>query len=129
MSEIRDDLVYSKEHEWAGLAEGNRVRVGITDHAQDLLGDIVFVEYPQVGDIVEADASIGTIESVKTVSELYSPVSGTIVSVNGELQNRPELLNAEPYEGGWIVEIELSEPAEEAFAKLLTPDQYRAHIE
>ncbi|MGM1049778.1 MAG: glycine cleavage system protein GcvH [Bacillota bacterium] len=129
MSEIREQLVYSEDHEWALKVEGNIVRIGITDHAQCQLGDIVFVELPEVGsDVAEGD-SIGSIESVKTVSELYCPVSGKITKLNGDLEAQPELVNSEPYEGGWIAEIEVEGDLEEAFAKLLTAEAYRAKVD
>ncbi|KQO18543.1 glycine cleavage system protein GcvH [Paenibacillus sp. Leaf72] len=124
MSEIREQLRYSDEHEWVLQTEGRKLLVGITDHAQGQLGDIVFVEYPEVGAVVSAGDSIGTIESVKTVSELYSPVSGRITKVNSTLIDQPELINSEPYDGGWIVEVELEEGLEEALGKLLTAEAY-----
>ncbi|GAA0852969.1 glycine cleavage system protein GcvH [Paenibacillus glucanolyticus] len=129
MSEIRENLVYSDDHEWALKVEGNVVRVGISDHAQCQLGDIVFVELPEAGAAVSAGDSIGTIESVKTVSELYSPVSGTITKVNNSLEDQPELVNGEPYEGGWIIEVEVEGELEEALGKLLTAEAYRAKVD
>ncbi|MEK3734879.1 MULTISPECIES: glycine cleavage system protein GcvH [Paenibacillus] len=129
MSEIREQLVYSEDHEWALKVEGNVVRVGITDHAQNQLGDIVFVELPEIGAAVEAGDSVGTIESVKTVSELYCPVSGTVTKVNDGLEDKPELVNDEPYEGGWMFEIEVDGDLEEALAGLLTAEAYRAKVD
>ena len=129
MSEIRENLVYSDDHEWALKVDGNVVRVGISDHAQCQLGDIVFVELPEAGAVVAAGDSIGTIESVKTVSELYSPVSGTITKVNTSLEDQPELVNGEPYEGGWIMEVEVEGDLEEALGKLLTADAYRTKVD
>ncbi|MFE0555221.1 glycine cleavage system protein GcvH [Paenibacillus sp. FSL W8-0187] len=129
MSEIRENLVYSDDHEWALKVDGNVVRVGISDHAQCQLGDIVFVELPEAGAVVAAGDSIGTIESVKTVSELYSPVSGTITKVNTSLEDQPELVNGEPYEGGWIIEVEVEGDLEEALGKLLTAEAYRAKVD
>lgn len=129
MSEIREQLVYSEEHEWVSKVEGQTVRIGITDYAQSQLGDIVFVEFPEAGAVVTAGDSVGTIESVKTVSELYSPVTGTVTKVNDSLVGQPELLNEEPYEGGWIIEVEVDGSVEEAFGKLLTADAYRALID
>ncbi|MGZ9584527.1 glycine cleavage system protein GcvH [Paenibacillus marinisediminis] len=125
MSEVRDQLVYSEEHEWALAVDERTVRIGITDHAQSQLGDIVFIEFPTVGTELTAGDSMGSIESVKTVSELYTPVSGKIVRVNTELENAPERVNEAPYEGGWIAEIEVEGSVEEAFKKLLTAEQYR----
>ncbi|MBT2764641.1 glycine cleavage system protein GcvH [Paenibacillus sp. 2KB_20] len=129
MSEIRENLVYSDDHEWALKVDGNVVRVGISDHAQCQLGDIVFVELPEAGAVVAGGDSIGTIESVKTVSELYSPVSGTITKVNTSLEDQPELVNGEPYEGGWIIEVEVEGDLEEALGKLLTAEAYRAKVD
>lgn len=129
MSEIREQLVYSEEHEWVSMVEGQTVRIGITDYAQSQLGDIVFVEFPEAGAAVTAGDSVGTIESVKTVSELYSPVTGTVTRVNESLVDQPELLNEEPYDGGWIIEVEVDGSLEEAFGKLLTADAYRALID
>ncbi|SDP08193.1 glycine cleavage system protein GcvH [Desulforhopalus singaporensis] len=100
---LPEDLRYTKDHEWAKV-EGDTVKVGISDYAQDQLGDIVFVEMPEVGDTFEAEDEFGTLESVKAVSELYIPISGEIVAVNGDLEDSPELLNQDPY-SGWIVEV------------------------
>ncbi|MGV2686940.1 glycine cleavage system protein GcvH, partial [Clostridium perfringens] len=107
----------------------NVVRVGISDHAQCQPGDIVFGELPEAGAVGAAGDSIGTIESVKTVSELYSPVSGTITKVNTSLEDQPELVNGEPYEGGWIIEVEVEGDLEEALGKLLTAEAYRAKVD
>ncbi|MFP2959266.1 glycine cleavage system protein GcvH [Myxococcus sp. 1LA] len=109
MANIPDDLKYTAEHEWARV-QGNVVVVGVTDHAQISLGDVVYVELPKVGAKVEAGSSVGTIESVKAVSELFSPVSGTVVKVNDTLTESPEQVNDAPYGDGWLVEIELSDP-------------------
>ncbi len=105
------DFLYTKDHEW-GKPEGGKVRVGISDYAQDQLGDIVFVELPQVGSRHAKGEQFGTVESVKAVSELYMPVGGEVLSVNKALEESPELLNKEPYESGWIIEIKPSDPAE-----------------
>jgi len=128
MSEIKPELRYSEEHEWALPVNGRIVRVGITDFAQDQLGDIVFVELPEAGARVTAGESMGTIESVKTVSELYAPVTGTVVAVNEKLLDSPELVNQEPYGAGWLVEIEAEGDVEEALGRLLTADRYREMI-
>lgn len=109
MSEVLDNLLYSEEHEWAQQVEGRVVRVGITDHAQHLLGDIVFVEFPEVGSTISAGDSVGSIESVKTVSELYSPVSGTVTKVNDGLEASPELINDQPYGGVGFLRLKLME--------------------
>jgi len=119
------ELRYTKEHEWVKV-EGNKVRVGITDFAQHELGDIVFVELPEVGDTVTFNDSFGSVESVKTVSELYSPISGTVVAVNEELSDSPELVNESPYEKAWMIEVELSDEAE--LEQLLDAAAYEALV-
>lgn len=108
---LPDDLRYTDDHEWS-KPEGENIRVGITDYAQDQLGDIVFVELPEVGDTFEKGDEFGTLESVKAVSELYMPVSGEIVEVNENLADTPELVNSEPYGGGWMMAVKLGDPAE-----------------
>lgn len=128
MSEIREGLGYTEEHEWALAVDGVTVRIGITDYAQIQLGDIVFVELPEVGAAVGAGDSLGSIESVKTVSDLYSPVAGKVVKVNEALLDQPELVNAEPYEGGWIAEIQV-DGAAAAVAGLLPSEEYREKVE
>jgi glycine cleavage system H protein len=105
------DLKYSPEHEWVRV-EGDEVVIGITDYAQDALGDVVYVDLPKVGSAVAANASISEIESTKSVSEVYCPVSGTVVAVNDDLEATPEALNTDPYGAGWIFRIELSDPSE-----------------
>ncbi|WP_047979620.1 glycine cleavage system protein GcvH [Ornithinibacillus contaminans] len=119
---LPNDLLYSQEHEWV-KKEGNTVRIGITDFAQDELGDIVFVELPEVGEEVKADEPFGSVESVKTVSELYAPISGKIVEVNTALEDSPELVNESPYENAWMIVLELSDEAE--LEKLLSPEAYK----
>lgn len=120
------NLLYSKDHEWVQQLEGNRVRIGISDYAQNSLGDIVFVENPEEGDDVSANEVMGSIESVKAVSDLFSPVSGSVVLVNEELEDSPQLVNEQPYEAGWLIEVELSD-AEELKA-LLSEDEYQAFV-
>jgi glycine cleavage system H protein len=105
MTNVPEDVRYSSDHEWARV-EGDKVRVGITDYAQDTLGDVVFVQVPDVGIEVEAGAAFGEVESTKSVSELYAPVSGTIVEVNADLADAPNRLNEDPYGEGWICVIE-----------------------
>jgi glycine cleavage system H protein len=105
------ELLYANDHEWA-KPDGEKVRVGISDYAQDQLGDIVFVELPQIGSRHAKGEQFGTIESVKAVSELYMPAGGEVLSVNKTLEESPELVNKAPYELGWIIEIKLSDPAE-----------------
>jgi glycine cleavage system H protein len=101
---VPDELRYSSDHEWA-RSEGERVRIGITDYAQDALGDVVFVDLPAVGTSVEAGGTLGEVESTKSVSEVYAPIAGEIVTVNEELAGAPERLNEDPYGEGWICEI------------------------
>ncbi|MCL6594204.1 MAG: glycine cleavage system protein GcvH [Alicyclobacillus sp.] len=125
MSQIPADLKYSKEHEWVRV-EGNRAVIGITDFAQDELGDIVFVELPKVGAQVTANNTFGTIESVKTVSDLYAPVSGTVVDVNQALADAPERVNQSPYGDGWMIVVEMDRPEE--LHDLLDAQGYQAHI-
>jgi len=121
--DLPDDLRYSTDHEWV-RAEEARVRVGITDYAQDALGDVVFVQLPDVGVRVDAGGVLGEIESTKSVSELYAPVSGTVVRVNEALVEAPEGINADPYGAGWICELEPSDPHQ--VDALLGPAAYRA---
>ncbi|WP_379135495.1 glycine cleavage system protein GcvH [Paenibacillus sp. sgz500958] len=125
MSEVLDNLLYSEEHEWAQQGEGRVVRIGITDHAQHLLGDIVFVEFPEVGAAITSGDSVGSIESVKTVSELYSPVTGKVTKINDALEASPELINEQPYGGGWIFEVEIEGEFADAAAGLLNAAAYR----
>lgn len=107
-----DDLKYSDEHEWARRNDGDVVEVGVTHYAQDTLGDVVFVELPEVGSRVDQFDKFGEIESVKAVSDLFSPVSGTVTAVNSDLEQSPELVNSDPYGDGWIMEVKLDDPAE-----------------
>ncbi|WP_066291217.1 glycine cleavage system protein GcvH [Bacillus sp. FJAT-29937] len=118
------ELRYSEEHEWV-KTEGEQVRIGITDFAQSELGDIVFVELPEVGDEVTADEPFGSVESVKTVSELYSPVSGKVVAVNEDLSDSPEFVNESPYEKAWMIVVELSDSN---LDNLMTAEQYEAMV-
>lgn len=124
--EFPEDLRYTKEHEWA-RAEGNRVRVGITDFAQDALGDVVYVDIPEVGTAVQADAPFGEVESTKSVSDVYSPLNGTIVERNPLLDDRPELVNEQPYGDGWLVTIEPADPS--AIEALMDALSYRSFVE
>lgn len=126
MTKATATLLYSKEHEWVLPLDGNRVRIGISDFAQKQLGDIVFVETPEVDDELTANESMGTIESVKAVSDLYSPVSGTVLTVNEELGDAPETINEHPFEAGWLVEVQMSNPEE--LELLLNEDTYQAYI-
>lgn len=106
-----EDLKYTEEHEWLATTESGAVRVGITDYAQDQLGDVVFVELPKVGATVEAGSPLGEVESTKSVSEIFAPVAGTVVAVNTALDDTPELINSDPYGEGWIVEINAGDPS------------------
>ena len=124
--EFPEDLKYTKEHEWA-RPEGNRVVVGITDFAQEELGDVVFVELPEVGIEVEATGTFGVVESVKAVSDLYAPVSGTVVEVNSILEDQPELVNQSSYGEGWMIVLEAANIAD--VQQLLSAAAYRTYIE
>ncbi|MCB0970063.1 MAG: glycine cleavage system protein GcvH [Acidimicrobiales bacterium] len=123
---VPEDLQYSSDHEWVRV-EGDRVRIGITDYAQDALGDVVFVQVPDQGEQVTAGAGISEVESTKSVSDIYAPVPGTIVEVNAELEDAPERLNSDPYGEGWICVIEVSDPG--ALSGLLDAEGYRKLIE
>jgi glycine cleavage system H protein len=125
MSEIPADLRYTREHEWA-KREGNRVRIGITAYAQEQLGDVVFVELPKVGSKVTAHQTFGVVESVKAVSDLFAPVSGDVIEINGELAQSPQTVNQEPYARGWMLLVAPSSAAE--FDQLLTPQQYEQFL-
>jgi glycine cleavage system H protein len=124
--DIPPELRYSSDHQWVRV-EGGRVRVGITDYAQDALGDVVFVDLPEVGTEVEQGGTCSEVESTKSVSEIYAPVSGTIVEVNGELADSPQRLNEDPYGEGWIFIVEPSDTAQ--VEGLLDAEGYRALIE
>ncbi len=124
--EFPEDLRYTKEHEWA-RADGARVRVGITDFAQDALGDVVYVDLPEVGAEVTASQAFGEVESTKSVSDVFSPLSGTIVERNPLLDDRPELVNEQPYGDGWLIVIEVADPA--LIEQLLDATAYQAFIE
>jgi glycine cleavage system H protein len=123
---VPDELRYSSDHEWAKV-EGGAVRMGITDYAQDALGDVVFVQLPEVGSSVKAGESFSEVESTKSVSDIYAPIDGTIVEVNADLADAPERLNEDPYGDGWLCVIEPSNPKD--VDKLLDAKGYRALIE
>lgn len=127
MSEIPGDLKFLKSHEWARVEGNGRVTVGISDHAQGLLGDLVYVELPNVGDAVEVGNAVAVVESVKAASDVYAPVSGTVVEVNASLADKPETINEDAYGEGWLYVVELSDP--DQLADLLTPDDYAELIE
>tara|TARA_B100000586_G_C20079395_1_gene414652 strand:+ start:1033 stop:1410 length:378 start_codon:yes stop_codon:yes gene_type:complete len=124
MSEVPDNLSYTKEHEWLSLDDDGNVKVGITDHAQDALSDVVFVELPEIGSSFSKGDSMAIAESVKAASDIYAPVSGKIISVNTKLEESPELINESPYDFGWMATIEPTEELED----LLNPDSYRELI-
>jgi glycine cleavage system H protein len=123
MSNIPENLKYTKEHEWT-LVEGDTVTIGITDFAQSSLGDIVFVELPEVGSSLEINSAFGVVESIKSVSDLYSPLSGEVLESNSELEGAPEMLNTDPYQN-WIVKIKMTNAEE--LGQLMTPSAYLEH--
>ncbi len=124
--EIPEDLLYTEEHEWV-YVDGEVAIVGITDYAQGELGDVIFVELPEVGDHVQQLEPFGSIEAVKTVSDVFAPVSGEIVEVNSDLDANPQLINQDPYGQGWIVKIKIADPKE--LESLLSPEEYQNMIE
>lgn len=123
---LPSELKYTKEHEWVKV-EGEQVKIGITDFAQSELGDIVFVELPEVGEEIKKDEPFGNVESVKTVSELFAPVSGEVVEINEALEDAPEQVNDSPYDEGWMIIVKPANPKE--VDELLTAEQYQAVIE
>lgn len=125
MSKIPDELRYTKDHEWAKI-EGSRARMGITDHAQSELTDVVYLEFPKIGKSVALGEVLGTVESVKAVSEIFAPLSGKVVEVNKVLDDSPEQVNKDPYGAGWMVLLEMSNPSEAS--KLLDAPAYKKLI-
>ncbi len=125
MSNVPDGLRYTKDHEWTKI-EGRRARIGITDFAQDQLTDVVYVELPSIGKTVKQGEPIGTVESVKAVSEIFSPISGKVVEANKALTDKPELVNKDPYGEGWMVVVEATDPAQ--VNGLMDAAGYRKHI-
>lgn len=126
MSQIPAELRYASSHEWARLEDGI-VTVGITDHAQNALGDVVYVELPEVGEKLDATQEAGVVESVKAASDIYSPVSGEVVAINELLEEAPESINSDPYTDGWFYKIRIDDAEE--FQNLLDADEYRASLE
>jgi glycine cleavage system H protein len=129
VSEIPADLYYTEEHEWVQRTGDDTVRVGITDYAQSALGDVVFVQLPDVGADVTAGESFGEVESTKSVSDLYAPVSAKVVAVNGDLEASPQLVNSDPYGEGWLVDLRIEGSSlDDALSGLLDADGYRATV-
>ncbi|MEP6389591.1 MAG: glycine cleavage system protein GcvH [Halioglobus sp.] len=127
MSQTPSELKYASSHEWARLEEDGTVTIGISDHAQEALGDVVFVELPEVGDSLAAGDEAGVVESVKAASDLYAPVGGEVLEINGVLEDEPETVNSDPYNDGWFFRLQPSDTAE--LDKLLSADDYAAHCE
>ncbi|WP_075184817.1 glycine cleavage system protein GcvH [Teredinibacter haidensis] len=127
MSEIRSELKYMSSHEWVRVEEDGTVTIGITDHAQEELGDVVYVETPEVGSAVHAGEEAGVVESVKAASDIYAPVSGTVVAVNQALEDAPETVNESPFDEGWFFKVKLSEPSE--LEGMLSVEGYKDSIE
>ncbi len=125
--DLRDDLVYTKEHEWASFDDAGVAIVGVTDYAQAALGDITFVELPSMGSEVEQFEQLASVESVKAASDIFAPLSGTIIEVNDDLGSNPELLNNSCYEMGWIAKIQLS--SQDEIAKLMNAEEYRTYLD
>ena len=123
--EFPEELKYTKEHEWL-LVEGTTATVGITDYAQDRLGDVVYVEMPAVGDKVSKEDAFGVVESVKAVSDIYAPVTGKVLEVNDDLADNPNAINEDPYGDGWLIKVEMSDPDE--VAELMTAEEYKEYI-
>ena len=127
MSDLPSELKYAKSHEWAKLEDDGTVTVGITDHAQSELGDVVYVELPEVGVVFSAGEEAGVVESVKAASDVYAPVSGEVVAVNPALEDEPEMVNSEPYEGGWFYKLKPADAGE--LDDLLSADGYLETID
>lgn len=122
---LPDNLRYSEDHEWVA-EEGGLNKIGISDYAQDQLGDVVFVELPETGTVLEKGQEFGTVESVKAVSELFSPISGEVMEINEQLEDSPELVNEEPYDGGWMIKIKSTDP--DQFGQLMDSQAYLASL-
>ena len=123
--DIPKNLLFTKDHEWARV-ENNIVTIGITDFAQSELGDIIFVEFPEIGDMVDVGSSAGTIEAVKTVTDIFSPVKGKIIEINNGIDNSPEVMNMDPYGDGWLMKIELTD--EDCSSDLMSPSEYESFV-
>ena len=127
MSNIPEELLYTDSHEWVRDEGDATVTIGITDHAQELLGDLVFVELPEIGDSLEQGGEAGVVESVKAASDIYSPVSGEVIEINEDLADAPETINEQPYDAGWIYKVKLTDAAE--LEALLNADAYTSVVE
>ena len=127
MSNIPSELRYTKSHEWVSDNENGTITVGITDHAQELLGDLVFVELPEVGKALEAEEACAVVESVKAASDIYAPVAGEVVEVNEALEEQPELINSDPYGEGWLFKVKVADS--DSLDSLLSADEYAAEAE
>ncbi|MCP5092349.1 MAG: glycine cleavage system protein GcvH [Gammaproteobacteria bacterium] len=123
MSELPGDLLYTNDHEWLRREEDGSVTIGITEHAASALGDLVYVELPEVGQDVDSGGEMAVVESVKAASDVYAPIAGNVVAVNEELSDDPEKINAEPYDAGWIVKLKPSDDIDES--EMMTPDAYQ----
>ncbi|CAM4467641.1 Glycine cleavage system H protein [Mycobacterium basiliense] len=130
MSDIPPDLHYTAEHEWVRRTADDSLRIGITDFAQSAMGDVVFVQLPDVGAEVTAGEAFGEVESTKSVSDLYAPLSGKVTAVNGDLEGTPQLVNSDPYGAGWLLDLQVESPAalEAALAALLDAEAYRGTV-
>ena len=127
MSELPGDLLYTSDHEWLRREDDGSVTIGVTDHAQSALGDLVYVELPEVGQDVQSGGDMAVVESVKAASDVYAPIDGTVVEVNEELADDPEKINAEPYGEGWILRLQPADGVDESV--LMTPDDYQALLD
>lgn len=127
MTELPGDLLYTQEHEWLRREQDGSVTIGITDHAQSALGDLVYVELPEVGQDLEEGGEMAVVESVKAASDVYAPISGSVAAVNGELADDPERINTDPYGDGWIVRVTLSGSFDDS--ALMSPDDYQQFID
>lgn len=125
--DIPSDYFFTDEHEWAWESSDGVARIGITEYAQDMLGDVIFVEFPEIGESFDARDVFGIVESVKAASDLYLPVAGEVVEVNDELHDAPELVNEEPYEGGWMIEVEMEDPGD--FDDLMDAEAYEEFVD
>ena len=123
--DIPKNLFFTKDHEWARV-ENNIVTIGITDFAQSELGDIIFVEFPEIGEMVDVGSSAGTIEAVKTVTDVFSPVKGKIIEINNGIDNSPEVMNTDPYGDGWLMKVELTD--EDCSSELMSPSEYESFV-